>query len=181
MSNRRIVLPLFAALLAAGVVLALAACGSSSSKDVEEGEVVKLGNVEYTVTFSRYLNPNDSEDAAYLVGQPEPQEGNAYFGVFFEVQNDSEEIQQLPASLRITDVDNQEYKSLPSESEFALQYGGEIEPEEQIPVLDSPAQQGPIQGSVAIFELTPEASDNRPLTLHIESPEGDTAKVKLDL
>ncbi len=181
MSNRRILLPLFAALLAAGIVLAFAACGSSDSKEVVEGEVVKLGDVEYTVTFSRYLNPNDSEDAAYLVGQEEPQKGNTFFGVFFEVQNDSEEIQKLPANLLITDADGEEFKSIPSESEFALQYGGEIEPEEQVPVLDSPAQQGPIEGVVTIFELDPEASSNRPLTLHIESPEGEKAEVELDL
>jgi len=36
--------------------------------EVEEGEVVKVDGVKYTVVFSRYLNENDAEDTAYLVG-----------------------------------------------------------------------------------------------------------------
>ena len=59
--------------------------------------------------------------------------------------------------------------------------GGTIEGEEQIPVLDSPAQQGPIEGALVVFELTDEASENRPLTLHFESPEGEKGEVELDL
>ena len=41
---------------------------------MEEGEVVKVGGLKYTVIFSRYLNENDNEDAAYLVGQKPPKE-----------------------------------------------------------------------------------------------------------
>ena len=48
-------------------------------------------------------------------------------------------------------------------------------------MLDSPAQQGPIEGSVAIFVLPEEASDNRPLVLHIPGAEGEEANVTLDL
>ena len=45
----------------------LSACGySSDSKEVVEGEPVKLGELQYNVIFSRFLNPNDTEDAAYL-------------------------------------------------------------------------------------------------------------------
>ena len=56
--------------------LAVSACGySSDSKDVVEGETVTLGELDYTVIFSRYLNPNDNEDSAYLVGQPEAPAG----------------------------------------------------------------------------------------------------------
>ena len=66
------ILPLLAALALAAVGLAVSACGySSDSKDVKEGEPVKLGDVQYNVVFSRYLNPNDNEDSAFLVGQPE--------------------------------------------------------------------------------------------------------------
>lgn len=179
--TRRTLLPLFAllALLALGV--GVSACGySSDSKHTNEGEPLTLGELKYNVTFSRYLNRNDSEDAAYLEGQPEPPKDNNYFGVFFEVQNESDEPQTLPASLTITDADENEYKVLESESIFALPFNGEVEAEEQIPVLDSPAQQGPIEGSVAIFLLPGEASDNRPLTLHIPSAEGE-GEVTLDL
>lgn len=179
---RRIALPLFLALAAVAFAMALSACGGSESHEVVEGEVLKLGDLDYTVTFSRYLNPNDSEDAAYLQGQEEPQKEHTYFGVFFEVQNDTEQIQKLPTEMTITDQEKEtEFQALPSESVFAFPMGGTIEPEEQVPVLDSPPQQGPIEGSVVVFEINDEASSNRPLILHLENPEGEEGEVQLDL
>jgi predicted component of type VI protein secretion system len=180
--NRRLVLPLLAALALAALLVGVSACGySSDSKSVREGEPVELGELNFNVTFSRYLNPADSEDSAYLVGQPAPPEGHTYFGVFFEVQNESEEPQTLPSTLTITDAGDQTYHVLPSESLYALDFGGEVEPQEQVPVLDSTPQQGPIEGSVAIFLLPAAASDNRPLTLHIPGADGEDGEVTLDL
>jgi hypothetical protein len=179
--SRRTLLPPFALLALLALTVGVSACGySSDSKHTNEGEPLELGELEYNVTFSRYLNPNDSEDAAYLEGQKEPPKGESYFGVFFEVQNKSDEPQQLPSSLTITDADDQEYEVLPSESIFALPFEGIVEAEEQVPVLDSPAQLGAIEGSVAIFLLPEEASENRPLTLHIEGAE-EKGEVTLDL
>lgn len=179
--------PLFS-LLALMALLALAvgasACGyESHAHEVEEGAPVEIGELHYNVTFSRYLNPNDSEDAAYLEGQPEAPEGTAYFGVFFEVKNETDHVQPLPETLTITDTDDQEYEVQESESIFALPLGGEVEAEEQVPVLDSPAQLGAIEGSVAIFLLPDEASENRPLILHIPPAEEDEegGEVTLDL
>lgn len=181
-SNRRILLPLLAAALLALLAVGVSACGySSNSKDVSEGEPVKLGDLQFNVVFSRYLNPNDSEDAAYLVGQPPPPEGSTYFGIFFQVQNESNESQKLPSTLAITDSDNQHYDLIPSKSLYAFPFGGEVEEQEQIPVLDSTPQQGPIEGSLALFLLPSTASDNRPLTLHIPAANGEDAKVTLDL
>jgi hypothetical protein len=178
---RRLLLPLLLALAIVGLGAVVSGCGSSDSHEVSEGEVLKLGELEYTVTFSRYLNANDTEDAAYLVGKEEPKKQSAYFGVWFEVQNDTEQIQKLPSEMTITDADHTEYKALDSESTFAFPLGGTVEPEEQVPPLDSPAQQGPIEGSIVVFEITDEASANRPLTLHFESPEGEKGEVELDL
>lgn len=180
-ANRRIASSLLAALLLVAAAFALSACGSSSdSKDVVEGEPVELGELQYNVIFSRFLNPADNEDSAYLVGQSEPAPGHSYFGVFLEVQNESEEPQTLADSLTITDAGHQTFEAIPSESLYALPFGGEVESQEQIPVLDSTPEQGPIEGSVAIFELPASASENRPLTLSIPGPEGP-AKVTLDL
>jgi hypothetical protein len=180
--NRRLVLPLLAALALAALVVGVSACGySSDSKDVSEGEPVKLGDLSFSVSFSRYLNPSDNEDAAYLVGQKPAPEGSNYFGIFFEVQNESDEPQTLPSTLTIIDADQQTYHVLPSESLYALDFGGEVESQEQVPVLDSTPQQGPIEGSVAIFLLPEEVSANRPLTLHIPGADGESAEVKLDL
>jgi hypothetical protein len=180
--NRGTMLSLFAVLALAVTALALSACGySSDSKDVVEGEPVKLGELQYNVVFSRFLNPSDSEDSAYLVGQPEPPEGHSYFGVFFQVQNESDEPQPLPRSFEITDAGHQAFHSLASESLYAFPFEGEVEPEEQIPVLDSTPQQGPIEGSLVIFNLPASASENRPLTLHIPGAEPESAEVTLDL
>src|SRR5215203_3790998 len=182
-SLRRPSLSLLALLAFLALAVAVSACGyEHDSKQVEEGESVELGELKYNVTFSRYLNPKDSEDEAYLVGQPEAPKGETYFGVFFEVQNESEEPQVLPGTLTITDTEDQEYEVLESESIFALPFNGDVESQEQIPRLDTPAQLGPIEGSLALFLLPEEASENRPLTLHIPGGEGEEgAEVTLDL
>jgi hypothetical protein len=179
--NRRTFLTLFSLAALLALTVGVSACGySSDSKHTNEGEPLELGELEYNVTFSRYLNPNDTEDEAYLEGQKEPPKGESYFGVFFEVQNKSDEPQQLPSTLTITDADDQEYEVLPSDSIFALPFEGTVEAEEQVPVLDSAAQLGAIEGSVAIFLLPEEASENRPLTLHIEGAD-EKGEVTLDL
>jgi hypothetical protein len=179
--NRRTLLPLVALLTPLALAVGVSACGySSDSKHTNEGEPLQLGELEYNVTFSRYLNSNDTEDAAYLEGQKEAPKGETYFGVFFEVQNKSDEPRQLPSTLTITDAEDNEYDVIPSDSIFALPFEGTVEAEEQIPVLDSPAQTGPIEGSVALFLLPEEASENRPLTLHIEGAE-EKGEVTLDL
>jgi len=179
--HRRTTLSLLAALLLAALALGVSACGySSDSKDVVEGESVSLGKLQYTVIFSRFLNPKDSEDSAYLVGQPQLPPGHSYFGVFLEVQNESEEPKTLASSFTITDAGDQTFEAIASESLYALPFGGEVESQEQIPVLDSTPQQGPIEGSLVLFELPASASENRPLTLSIPGYEGP-AEVTLDL
>jgi len=180
-SLRRIALPLLALMALTGALLALSACGySSDEKEVAEGEPVELGELSYNVIFSRFLNPNDAEDSAYLIGQEPPPEGSSYFGVFFEVQNESEEPQGLPDSFTIHDAGDQEFESLPSESLYAFPLGGEVEGQEQVPTLDTTPQQGPIEGSLVLFLLPASASENRPLTLEIEGDEGP-AEIELDL
>lgn len=180
--NRRFVLPLFAALALAALALGVSACGyTSDSKNVAEGESVHLGELQFNVVFSRYLNRNDNEDSAYLAGQPAPPNGSNYFGVFLLVQNESNESQALPATATITDAEHKKFELLPSESLYAFPFGGEVEEQEQIPVLDSTPQQGPIEGSLALFLLPEEVSANRPLTLHIPAANGEEAQVELDL
>jgi hypothetical protein len=179
--RRQLVLSLLAALALTVLALFVSACGySSDSKDVVEGEVVKLGELKYQVIFSRFLNRNDNEDAAYLVGQPPPPNGSNYFGVFLEVQNKSEETQTLADSFTITDASHQKFEAIPTESLYAFPFGGKVESQEPIPSPDSTPQQGPIEGSLVLFQLPSSASENRPLTLSIAGPEGP-AKVTLDL
>ncbi len=181
MPRHRLVPALLAALALAALAIFVSACGySSDSKDVVEGEVVKLGELKYQVIFSRFLNPNDNEDSAYLVGQPPLAKGSSYFGVFLEVQNKSEKTQKLAETFTIKDADEQTFDAIPSESLYAFPVGGELESQEPIPAPDSTPQQGPIEGSLVLFDLPADASENRPLTLYIDGPEGP-AEVKLDL
>jgi len=182
MSRRnRFASPPLAALAFAVLALTVAACGyENESPDVVEGEVVKLGELKYQVIFSRFLNLNDNEDSAYLVGQPPPQKGSNYFGIFLEVQNKSEETQTLADSFSIEDAGHQTFDAIPTESLYAFPFGGKVEAQEPIPAPDSTPQQGPIEGSLVLFELPSEASENRPLTLFIAGPDGP-AEVTLDL
>ncbi len=131
--------------------------------------------------FSRFLNPNDNEDSAYLVGQPPPPKGSGYFGVFLEVQNKSEETADARrVASRSPTRTTRSFEAIPSESLYAFPFGGKVESQEPIPSLDSTPQQGPIEGSLVLFELPSSASENRPLTLSIAGPEGP-AEVTLDL
>lgn len=180
-THRRIALPLFAALMLGLLAIGVSACGSGNPRSVEEGEVVKVGGLKYTVIFSRYLNEHDNEDVAYLVGQQPPKEDSNYFGVFLLVQNKTHGTLSLTKRLTITDADDNVYHALPSESEFAFPFGGHVEENEQIPVVDSTAQQGAIEGAVAIFELPEAVSGSRPLLLHIPGPLNESGVVQLDL
>ena len=173
--------PLLAALALAVAALGISACGHDSDhKEVVEGEPVELGDLTYNAIFSRYLNPDDTEDAEYLVGQPDPPPGSAYFGVFLEVHNETEETQDLADHFKIIDVDHQEFEAVESESPYAFPMGEKLEEHEQIPILDSTAQTGPIEGSIAIFLLPDSASENRPLILEVPGEEGP-AEITLDL
>lgn len=177
--TRKLVRPLLAALVLAAVAVGGVACGHDSNEtEVSEGEPVELGELSYNVTFSRYLNPNDNEDAAYLVGQPPPTDGYSFFGVFMEIQNETDKPQTVP-SMTITDAEGNSYSVYPSQSLYALQFGENVEPEEQLPKLDTTAQQGPIEGALLIFNLPESVNENRPLTLHIEGSE--KGEVTLDL
>jgi len=178
----RLAPPLLAVLALLGLVLSVSACGYESHEtEVVEGEPVELGELSYNAIFSRYLNPADNEDSAYLVGQSPPPEGSAYFGVFFEVQNESEEPQTLAPSMTIEDADHEEFEAIPSESLYALPLGGEVEEQEQIPILDSTPEQGSIEGSLVLFLLPDSASEARPLTLSIPGPDKEHGEVTLDL
>jgi len=179
--SRRTVPPLLAALALLALAIGVSACGwTNESKEAAEGEPIHLGALKYNVIFSRFLNRNDNEDSAYLVGQPPPKKGSSYFGVFLEVQNKSEATQTLTDEFSIKDSDEEEFAAIPSESLYAFPGGGKVESQEPTPAPDSTPQQGPIEGSLVLFELPSSASENRPLTLFIGSPEG-RGEITLDL
>jgi hypothetical protein len=172
---------LIAALVLATAALGAAGCGyESEHKDVVEGEPVELGDLTYNAIFSRYLNPDDTEDSEYLAGHPDPPPGSAYFGVFLEVQNDTGESHRVADHFKIVDAFEEEFEALESESPYAFPMGTELEEHEQIPILDSTGQTGPIEGSLVLFLLPDSASENRPLLLEVPGDEGP-AEITLDL
>jgi hypothetical protein len=180
-NRRRFAAPMLAALMLLVLALGVAACGSGDPREVEEGEVVKVNHLKYTVVFSRYLNPYDNEDAAYLKGLEPAQNEHNYFGVFLQVKNDTHETLGLVNELWITDAVHNKYEALQNESEYAFPFGAQLTENEPSPENDTPAQSGPLGGSVVIFELPEEVSANRPLLLHIPGPGKEEGIVKLDL
>jgi hypothetical protein len=180
-TRRRSLTTLLAALMLGLILVGVTACGSGNPREVEEGEVITVGKLEYTVVFSRYLNAADEEDVAYLEGQPPVKDENNFFGVFLEVFNPNHSSFTVVPDLTITDSEGHRYKALESESEYAFPFSSILTEQEPIPANDSSAQSGPIRGAVAIFELPEEVSSERPLLLHIPGPTGENGTVKLDL
>ena len=126
-----------------------------------EGEPVELGELSFNVTFSRFLNPNDNEDSAYLVGQRNRRRRLHLLRRLLRSPERKRRAAALPDSLKITDADHDRASTrCPAKASTRCQLGGEVEEQEQIPVLDSTAQLGPIEGSVAIF-LLPEGHRER--------------------
>lgn len=172
---------LLAALAALALPFALGACGVSEGTDVSEGQPVQLGELQYNVVFSRLLNPNDVEDADYLVGQPAPQPDQLYLGVFVQILNKSKQGPlAIPSGWTITDTGGNNYHPLPSDSPYALKLGDQIGPEDQAPALDSTPQVGPIEGALVLFSIPDAATELRPLTLSIPGS-GGPAEVELDI
>ena len=159
------------------------ACGASSDEKgiLKEGEPVQLGDLQYNVLFSRFLNPDDTEDRDYLLGQAPPRSDQLYLGVFMQVLNKSKSAgTPIAPAMTITDTQDNTYYPLPSRSPYALRLGARVAPEDQAPALDSTAQEGPIGGSMVLFVIPEAATENRPLELVIPG-QGGSAQVQLDI
>jgi hypothetical protein len=164
------------------LALPLAGCGGEEEElDVIEGEPIEADEVSYNVVLSRFLNPDDEEDSAYVVGQPEPPPGQDYFGVFMQIINESDETVSLPDEMRVIDTVDTVYQPLESDSPFALPLGAPLEPEGQYPIPDSVAADGPTQGSLVLFLIEQASTENRPLELEIPLPSGKIGIIELDI
>jgi hypothetical protein len=170
------------AIALAAVALPLAACGAEDEElDVAEGEPVLEDDVSYNVVISRFLNPDDVEDADYLAGAPEPQPHQQYFGVFMQVENKSDEAVPLPEQLSVVDTLDTTFSNLETDSPYALPLGAEVPASKRFPVADSTAAYGPIEGSLVLFLIDEASTDNRPLTLEIPLPSGKVGEIELDI
>jgi hypothetical protein len=164
-----IVAALLAALALAGV---FAACGEEQETEVVEGEPIELADLSYNIGLTRFLNPDDNEDAEYLVGQPPADPGFAYLGVFLTIQNETDG--ELPSAedYVVRDTLENEYLPIESESPYALEIGAVVPAEDELPLPDTTAQTGPNQGSLLLFLVEDSVSENRPLKLEIDTAAG---------
>jgi hypothetical protein len=173
-----------AALLAAGLAVAFLLVGCNTNPEdttnVVEGQPMKLGELLYNVQISRYLNPSDPEDRAYLVGQPPPSNDQYYLGVFMQIHNESDAAQRLPTQFRVVDTVGTKFKPVPTRSLFALKLGAAVPGNGVLPEPETTAANGPIQGSMVLFRIDSAAIQDRPLTLDIPSSSG-VGRVELDI
>ena len=158
------------ALLAAVIAaLLLGSCHVPHKEAVREGLDVPLEGVVYNVYMTRQLNLRDAEDRGYAK-LPEPAPGSTYYGVFLQACNRDDEEHLAAATMRVVDSQENEYEPvhLPEDNIFAY-HPRKLLPQECIPQVGSLADTAPTSGALVVFELPPDAVENRPLELEIVS------------
>lgn len=174
---------LVTALLLTGLLTAsagIAACGQEHELDVPEGHQLELGDLIYNVQLTRFLNPLDNEDQAYLEGVEPAPAGKLYLGVFLKIDNESDEATTIAEELTVIDTRGNEYEIVEADNQFALEPGAEIEGHGEVPEPDTPAAAGPIKGAMALFLVDELVTENRPLELEIPG-HGEIGTVELDI
>ena len=178
-------------ILVLGAALALAGCGNkleTRTQGETEGIYIDVGGVKYQVQVSRIINPRDIEDRNYLTGVPEgtlePKADEAWFGVGLRVQNTtSDKTFDTATQFEIVDTQESSFEPIELEGNVFAYAPARLGPNTVLPNSESPAGQGPVQGSLLLFKLTNEAIGNRPLEFKITSPTDpeDTGQVALDI
>jgi hypothetical protein len=176
------------AVLAAAAVLAVAGCGEGSTSlkttAETEGIYLDLNGMKYQIQMSRYLNASDVEDRDYLTGLPTgvtPTGDETWFGVWMRVQNEGDRALPAATDYEIHDTQDQVYRPVPLEPSNAFAYhGGEVGPTNVLPLPNSAAGSGPIQGSLLLFKVKVESLQNRPLEFKITQG-GRTVTASIDV
>jgi hypothetical protein len=187
MSLRRIAVSAAVAVLALG---GLAACGSEDEvhHGETEGVYVSTGGLKYQVQISRVLNPRDFEDRDYLKGlnagdRVLPAEDN-WFAIFVRVFNQDDTPHRSADRIVIEDTTGARFEPvrLDLRSNSVAYIPLVVQPGDQIPVPGSQARENQTQGGMVLYRIPIRSLTNRPLELHIESPEGGAdATVDLDV
>ncbi|MFT4050451.1 MAG: hypothetical protein QM648_11540 [Solirubrobacterales bacterium] len=173
--------------LAAILMIAVSVSGCDKevhALEAKEGTRVYLDDIFYQVQISRQLNPKDVEDSYYLQDQPAPAKGDAYFGVFMRVDNETHEGRVLPVGtnrMKIVTASGDEYEPL---DVHAVGWGYAPSPigkGAMLPVPNTPAYVGPIRGGLVLFRISQASLNNRPLELEIKGNNGKTGKITLDV
>jgi hypothetical protein len=179
-----------ALLLLCALALVAAGCGDKESVVTEgqEGVSVDLGGLTYQVQLSRFLNPNDIEDAYYLRGLPastdlDPGKDAVWFAIFMRVKNPSDETLTPTTKFTISDTEGNKFEPVVIDEKLnPFVYLPEpLEHAHVLPDANTPSGSGPIQGSLILFKVDTDSLQNRPLTLHLEGENGEEASMELDL
>jgi hypothetical protein len=171
-----------AALVAAAAIAAGGCSSTQHDLSVAEGSPVTLGNLEYNVQITRFLNPADAEDRAYLQGAPALPQDDYYLAVFLTVDNQGYSKSSLPTRYEVTDTEHNTYTPIAIHNVFALPLSGDVPARRQIPNPDSVPASAPIGGMLLLFLIHEASTENRPLTLKIPAA-GNRApgRIQLDL
>jgi hypothetical protein len=176
-------LTLAACLLAVAAPLGLAACGEEHpgvDEPAREGLALELDGVTYNVFITRQLNPRVPPDGAYVTDDAPP--GETLYGVFIQACNHSNEAHETVRDFIVKDNQENEFEpeELPADNAFAYS-PRTLDPDECIPEAGSVAQLGPSAGSMLLFQLPLETTENRPLELEMEGESGETLTFELDI
>ena len=178
---------------ALALAVGLASCGGNIGgphvADANNiGVYVTAGDVTYQLQISRILNPYGTEDSQYVKGLPlgtPPLTPDQYwYGVFLWAKNQTNGPLTTSDKFVVTDTQNTRYYPVKLDADlnpFAWT-AQRLYPLQTEPAPDTPASNGPTQGGLLLFRISNSAFANRPLTLHILSPENvSLATISLDL
>jgi hypothetical protein len=166
------------------LVVPLAGCGDEEEGEVVEaveGEPLELGELLYNVSITRFLNPNITEDRAYLEGAPEEPLGKSYMGVFLQIKNETDEELSSADHYAVVDGSHRVYEPSDLETEYSLDVGALVPADGVIPAPDTVAAAGPTQGALLLFLVDDDVSEERPLELEVEDAVGNEGLIELDI
>jgi hypothetical protein len=161
----------------------LAACGDEEpgvDEPAREGLALELDGIDYNVFITRQLNPRVAPDGAYV--SEDPPAGETLYGVFIQVCNNSEEPHETVSDFVVKDNQDNEFEPEELQEDNAFAYSARtLDPDECIPEAGSVAQLGPSAGSMLLFQLPLETTENRPLELELEAENGEMLTFELDI
>jgi hypothetical protein len=176
----------------AALLCALLAAGCGNKEETvtigeTEGIYLDVDDLKYQVQISRYMNPDDVEDRAFLKGLPgdstETAADETWFGVFLRVQNTTDETLTPANDFTIVDTQENVYRPIPIDTDanpFAYK-PDPVPPKGLIPEVGSVAAESTIQGSMLLFRVKTESLQNRPLEFRFKRGSGTTGVVDLDV
>lgn len=178
-------------LVSLAALVLVAGCGpvkhAAYKEASTEGPYLEAGGLKYQLQISRELNPALDEDRAYVQdlgpGVTPPAPGHEWFAVFMRVENDSKVAALMASDFDITDTLGNVYTAVAVKPANITSYQAQtLQPTDIYPNSQSAiGQSGPRRGAVILFQIDTSAYQNRPLEMTIHAPDGDQARVSLDL